>query len=153
MEYFWPLKWCVLLIFISTPTSFGDHIKDDSCDNNLMLEKSASAVPTNSCNTLNSLAQALYETKDNILNLIRVFYPPNKPRVSFLRIEYETGDLDGCSVTYIWAKGGFLVVQPPKIFQMTSLLFNHIGRNFDILKLRLPYDCRHPEVYTCIPVP
>lgn len=145
MKFFWLLKWCVLLIFVATPARCVPF-SDISSEDVLPLHSSAGQVPTNStCKTLLSLAQAMYDTGDNILKLTRAFYPPQGQGVSFLRVTYdfedEKGDLDGCSVTYIWAKGGFLVIQPPTIFQMTSLLFNH--KVSADLTLTLPFTCRH----------
>ena len=102
---------------------------------------------SNSCHTLNTLAQALYDGEGNILNLVRVFYPPREPGVNFLQVLYDfendEGEVDGCNVTYIWAKGGFMLIQPPSILQYTSLFFSHnVNMKYKVY-LRLPSACRH----------
>ena len=102
------------------------------------------------CNSILSLAEALYSFPDNVLELTRVFYPPRQPPVQFLRITYLfNGTVDGdneCNVTYFWAKGGFLLIQPPSVFRFTSLFFNfNENTNYDI-QLQLPSTCI-PLVY------
>jgi hypothetical protein len=104
-------------------------------------------MKSNSCRTLKSLAQALYDGEGNVLNLTLAFYPPQAPGVNFLHVSYDfedsNGDVNGCTVKYIWAKGGFMLIQPPSILQYTSLLFSHnINKNYQ-LYLRLPFACRH----------
>lgn len=113
----------------------------------LVVGDPARPLSGNACDTLESLAQALYSTKHNILHLTSVFYPPRQPGVNFLQVMYSfenaTGDLDGCDVTYIWAKGGFMLIQPPSVLQYTSLFFSHnVNPNYH-LDLRLPNACRH----------
>lgn len=54
---------------------------------------------------------------------------------------YEFEDINKCNVTYIWAVGGFLLVQPPKIFQLTSLYFSTPANNLTDLVIKLPEDC------------
>jgi hypothetical protein len=104
-------------------------------------------MKSNSCRTLKSLAQALYDGEGNVLNLTRAFYPPRELGVNFLHVSYvfedSDGDVDNCTVMYTWAKGGFMLLQPPSILQFTSLLFSHnINKNYH-LYLRLPFVCRH----------
>ena len=99
------------------------------------------------CNTkLSVLETALYETGNNTLELNRIFFPPNRQTSRFIIIVYlfqnETGELDGCDVSYIWAIGGFLLMQPPTIFQFTSLFFNYPNNDLQELRLQLPYECR-----------
>ena len=99
------------------------------------------------CDSILSLAQALYNISGNFLNLTRIFYPPRQPPVQFVRVKYtfeknETDDSE-CDVTYLWAKGGFLLIQPPSVFRFTSLFFNFDeNENYD-LQLTLPSTCRH----------
>ena len=127
---------CFLLIFSFQLLSCSD----------IALASTISDNAAEACDSLISLGRSLYRTKDNILNLTRAFYPPHIPGIAFLRVTYqfenETKSLDGCSVTYVWAKGGFFVIQPPSVFQFTSLLFNHKERNSGTLALRLPSACR-----------
>ena len=112
----------------------------------LMFSASTKAANT-SCNSLRSLVQELYNTPGNLLNLNQVFYPPHQPTTSFVRVTYsfqnENDELDGCDVLYLWAKGGFLLIQPPSIFRFTSLLFNHGVNEKRNLNLILPNACRH----------
>ena len=155
MNYYFFFSCCVyglLTICRSTTasliySSYVDKNLDDLTSNSEEFE-----VPrfnTSTCDTLNSLAQALYDAKDNILKLTRAFYPPQRTGVSFLKVTYQfengTGHLDGCDATYVWAKGGFLAVQPPSIFQFTSLFFSH--NVSDDITLRLPWSCRHLVKY------
>ena len=101
------------------------------------------------CDTIAALAQALYTTKGNLLNMNKIFFPPLQASPKFLRVVYQFLDVDNstdnCSVSYIWAEGGFLLIQPPLIFQFTSLFFNHIANNnYNYhLELTLPSNCRH----------
>ena len=99
------------------------------------------------CNSLRTLAQALIDNDQNLLNLTQVFYPTRHPPAKFLKVTYlfedEMGlECDNCSVTYLWASGGFLLIQPISIFQFTSLLFNHKVGAKDSLVLTLPSPCR-----------
>ena len=132
MEFFRLLRFSVSFLIYSRLVSCQDYPE--------AIEK------YNSCDTLKSLEKNLYNTGDNMLNLMKIFYPPHKAGVSFLRVNYEfeneSGSLDNCSVTYLWAIGGFLLYQPPTIFQFTSLLFNHKDTNSGKLSLRLPNACR-----------
>ena len=104
-------------------------------------------IDPNSCRTLKSIGQALYNGEGNILNLTRVFYPPRQAGANFLQVLYDfendEGEVDGCNVTYIWAKGGFMLIQPPSILQYTSLFFSHNFNTKYKVYLRLPSACRH----------
>ena len=95
---------------------------------------------------LSVLEIALYKTGNNLLELNRIFFPPNKQTSRFIRVVYsfqnEAGELDECDVSYIWAIGGFLLMQPPTIFQFTSLFFNYPNNDLEELRLQLPYECR-----------
>ena len=95
---------------------------------------------------LSVLETALYQTGNNLLELNEIFYPPNKQTSRFIRVEYsfqnEIGGLNDCNVSYIWAIGGFLLMQPPTIFQFTSLFFNYPNNDLEKLRLQLPYQCR-----------
>ncbi len=85
------------------------------------------------------LERALYIPK-NIQELKRVFYPPREPPSRFIKVTYKF-DGHNCSVTYIWAIGGFLLMQPPKIFQLTSLYFSTSANNLTDLVIQLPSQC------------
>lgn len=105
------------------------------------------AINDTACNSVTTLIQKLYDTPGNLLNLNKVFYPAHGKPSNFLRVTYsfqnESGQLEDCNVTYLWAEGGFLLIQPPSIFRYTSLQFNYVGINTNDLSLILPSDCRH----------
>ena len=93
------------------------------------------------------LLKALFETGRNLFELDEVFSPPNDPTSRYIKVKYnftaEDGSYkDNCTVTYIWAVGGFLLAQPPQIFRFTSLLFSTESNNLEFLNLMLPYACR-----------
>ena len=114
-----------------------------------MLSASTHGQETNNttCNSLQSLIKALYDTPGNLKKLNQVFYPPYQSSTSFLQITYsfknENDQLDGCDVAYLWAEGGFLLIQPPSVFRFTSLLFNHDVNEINNLSLTFPNACRH----------
>ena len=95
---------------------------------------------------LSTLEQALYKTGDNTFQLNYIFYPPSQRTSRFIRVSYsflnESGDADGCSISYIWAIGGFLFFQPPSLFQFNSLFFNYPNNDLSTLSLTLPFECR-----------
>ena len=101
------------------------------------------------CSTKKSvLLKALYSTSDNQYELERAFAPP-KPGVTtsrYIKVIYSFADEDGhygdCNVKYTWAIGGFFLIQPPQIFELTSLLFSIPGSNRSSITLKLPYHCR-----------
>lgn len=91
-------------------------------------------------NDLRILEEALYQP-ENIKQLNMVFYPSRKPPSRFIKVTYEFGDIDKCNVTYFWAVGGFLLIQPPQIFQLTSLYFSIPANELTDLFIKLPPDC------------
>ena len=108
----------------------------------------ASAEDFTKCGTDRSvLLKALFATEDNLYQMDRVFSPAWKPssrhiRVNYFFIDDSTGVKDeNCSVTYIWALGGFLLIQPPTIFEFTSLLFSIPVNNLEALNITLPGEC------------
>ena len=104
------------------------------------------------CNTsLSTLEAALYSTRDNKVKLNAYFFPPRKEFVSYAKITYQFEDEDGevpdeeeekCKVTFVWAEGGFLLMQPPSIFTFSSLLFFHTRQSDFDLVLTLPQPCK-----------
>ena len=88
---------------------------------------------------ITALERALY-TPNNIKELNKVFYPPRETPSRFIKVTYKFDGHD-CTVTYIWAIGGFLLMQPPKIFQLTSLYFSTIANDLTDLVIQLPDDC------------
>ena len=98
------------------------------------------------CSTKKSvLLQALYNTSDNLYELERAFAPPQPGEISsrYIKIVYSFADLEGnygdCTVKYIWAIGGFYLIQPPKIFTYTSLLFSTPANNRSITRKMLEH--------------
>lgn len=90
------------------------------------------------------LLRALYETGNNLNELDRVFYPAEELPVRFVEVNYTFNNTGygSCSVSYFWAFGGFLLIQPPSIFQFTSLLFSYPSTNDSrYLNLTLPPEC------------
>ena len=128
------LQYCIVVLLIVVSICSAESIIDDD-------------LP---CDSILSLAKALYNISGNLLNLTRIFYPPRQPPVQFVRVKYtfeknETDDSE-CDVTYLWAKGGFLLIQPPSVFRFTSLFFNFDENAKYDLQLTLPSTCR-PLVY------
>ena len=123
----------------------------------LCLPAEADINTHHNCTTLPDLLYHLYHTDDNLLHLNRVFYPPRAQPPTFLNVTYyfKSKDQDelkfrysggppdtDCSVNYIWAEGGFLLIQPPLIFQYTSLWFNQESGEESSIPLTLPSVCR-----------
>ncbi len=101
---------------------------------------------TNCSNDLRTLEKALYEP-ENYITLNKAFYPPGKYPSRLLREDYVLGDdEDNCTVTYYRSIGGFLLIQPPHIFQLTSLYFSSPAKSStEVLKkitLHLPRECQ-----------
>ncbi len=102
------------------------------------------------CNRLRDLECALFTKDSNEKRLNQAFFPPRKATSRYIRVDYvfntsELDKVDGdkCSVTYIWSIGGFLLVQPPSIFQLTSLMFNYPANDIENVVLELPLECIH----------
>lgn len=119
----------------------------------LTQHQSTTSEPDNytECGTLKQvLLKALFETERNLYELDRVFAPPRIPSLRYVEVEYSFADRDGeygdCKVEYKWAVGGFLLVQPPRIFQFTSLLFWYApspdADGDKRVALKLPHACR-----------
>ncbi len=95
------------------------------------------------------LENALYETEGNMLKMLAIFSPARKTQSSFVRVRYafkeENGAVSNCTVSYLWVEGGFLFVQPPTIFQFSSLRLyfkeSH-SKGETELNLTLPFECR-----------
>ena len=92
---------------------------------------------------LGTLERALYETEGNLFELNRIFFPPSLLPTRFIRVEYTFGNDENknCNVTYIWAVGGALFLQPPTLFKLNSLYFYFPNNKLTKLRLRLPLEC------------
>lgn len=92
---------------------------------------------------LAKLEDALYNyNPQNIINLNKIFYPPRESPSRFIKVTYIFENYTNCNITYIWAIGGFLLIQPPTIFQLTSLYFSSPANSLTDLDLWLPNDCQ-----------
>ena len=114
----------------------------------LLLLVTVSQAQYEDCGTKRDvLLEALFKTGTNLFKLDEIFFPPRTLTSRYIEVEYiflnDTGVDDGtCNVKYIWAIGGFLLVQPPKIFQLTSLLFSTRANELEKLTLELPSACK-----------
>ena len=130
------------LLLVSSTASFIAVLASDSDCNNDICD--------NDILTLTSLAKQLNCNGSNVLNMSSAFFPPLQAGAKFLTVTYffDDDDDDNCNVSYIWAEGGFLLVQPPWIFQFTSLFFNHVvNAHYDPrLYLTLPGTCKEQLV-------
>ena len=113
----------------------------------VLLLISTTTSSDKSCKSLSSLVEALYSTDNNLFQLASVFYPLRRSPAIYVTVTYqfvdEAGTLDDCKINYIWASSSFLLVQPPHVFQWTSLLFYHQSANEDDdIILTLPAACR-----------
>ena len=126
------LKQSVLFALVASFTSTFAHIE----------------TVENCATQLRSLEYALYETRNNVFELNRIFFPPSARTSRFIRVHYHflnemgTHDYNDCLITYIWAVGEFLFFQPPSLFHYNSLFFNFPNNNLTDLDLFLPYECR-----------
>ena len=97
------------------------------------------------CDTnLSTLELALFETGNNLFELNRVFYPPSLLTTRFIKVNYtfEGREVDTCTnVTYIWAVGAVLFLQPPTLFKINSLFFYYPNNELATLHIELPIDC------------
>ena len=95
-------------------------------------------------NDLGSLEQALFKTGSNLFELNRIFFPPSLLPTRFVRVEYSFMDPSNnqdCNVTYIWAVGEVLFLQPPSLFKINSLFFYYPNNELTTLHLQLPIEC------------
>ena len=94
------------------------------------------------CSTnLATLERALFETGSNLYELNRIFFPPSMPPTRFVRVQYTFGEINSCVVTYIWAVGEVLFLQPPTLFKLNSLFFYYPSNILTTLHLQLPIQC------------
>jgi len=91
---------------------------------------------------LRTLEKALYETEENHINLIKTFYPSGKPSPALVQVIFTFVDESDCTLTYYWASGWFLLVEPPSVFRFASLFFSNEDYDKNDLKIYLPTECR-----------
>ena len=112
----------------------------------LFLLGFSSAQYENCTTRLSVLERALYETDSNERSLNEAFFPPGQETSRYIKVTYkfltDGGFYDGCQVSYIWAIGGFLLIQPPSVFRFTSLFFSNNANNLTEVNLTLPSQCR-----------
>ena len=94
---------------------------------------------------LGTLERALYGIESNLFELNRIFFPPSLRPTRFVRVEYTflngENEKEDCNVTYIWAIGGVLFLQPPALFKLNSLFFYYPNNELSTLYLKLPIEC------------
>ncbi len=99
----------------------------------------------NNCTLLSELEYALYNNRSNEGELNRAFFPPRAATSRYLNVLYNFMNEDelssNCTVKYVWAIGGFLLIQPPSIFQFLSLLFSNPANDLMDITITLPYQC------------
>ena len=110
-----------------------------------LLTSTSTANFSNCHNDLGTLEVALFETGSNLFELNRIFFPPSLLPTRFVRVEYSfmnpSNHQDDCNVTYIWAVGEVLFLQPPTLFKLNSLFFYYPNNNLTTLHLQLPIEC------------
>ena len=80
---------------------------------------------SNCADDLGALEVALFKTGNNLFELNRIFFPPSLLPTRFIRVEYSFMNPENhqdCNVTYIWAVGEVLFLQPPTLFQCSSII-------------------------------
>ena len=107
----------------------------------------ASATNYYDCpNKLSVLEQILFEYDNNELELNIAFFPPRQPSSRYITVQYtfeKFSESDpNCTVNYTWSVGGFLLIQPPSLFQFSSLLFSLPVNDVYSIELVLPHQCR-----------
>ena len=102
----------------------------------------AQGCEVNDCNLLSELECALYDTDSNVLRLSQAFFPPRKATSRFIRVIYGFLN-DTCTVDFFGAIGGFLLIQPPQIYELTSLFFSYPANSLENLTITLPQVCKH----------
>ena len=98
-----------------------------------------------SCSLLSELECALYTTGSNELRLNQVFLPPRAATSRFINVSYTFVNGKNkilCRVDFLWAISGFLVIQPPSIFELTSLFFSYQANKLEDLVITLPDVCQ-----------
>ena len=116
----------------------------------IFVPTTASAVSTadfsRCANDLGALEEALFQTGSNLFELNRIFFPPSLLPTRFVRVEYSfmnPSNNQDCNVTYIWAVGEVLFLQPPSLFKINSLFFYYPNNELTTLSLQLPIECIH----------
>ena len=100
--------------------------------------------PYDNCTTnFAVLERALVETGSNRFNIIRAFYPPRKSHSVYVDVEYHYAE-SNVTEYWIWTTSPFYLIQPPSVFQFTSLLFSYPALSDQIqnLSLILPRECQ-----------
>ena len=112
----------------------------------LLLSTACVADYENCDSDLGTLEKALFQTGSNLFELNRVFYPPSLLTTRFIHVNYtftsDGNEVDTCTnVTYIWAVGEVLFLQPPTLFKINSLFFYYPNNELETLSLELPIEC------------
>ena len=102
---------------------------------------------------LSELECTLYTTGSNELRMNQVFFPPKAATSRFINVSYRfvnSKNKSLCRVDFLWAISGFLFIQPPSIFELTSLFFSYQANKLKDLVITLPGVCQsHVGGNTC----
>ena len=112
--------------------------------------------PIDQCATnFMALEKALINTRNNRFELIKTFYPARsvKPvyvkQVIYMFLGNEEND-STINESWIWSNAAFYLIQPPSVFQYTSLFCSYYtGKGHvykETLSLYLPYGCLNKDV-------
>lgn len=100
-----------------------------------------------------TLASYLVNTSDNKYQLRRVFYPVERASPIFVTVTYQyigtnTTNTSIPNKIWYWTSGVFYFFQPPRVFQLTSLLFGGPYLRSNNLSITLPAECESaPEEF------
>ena len=100
-----------------------------------------------------TLASYLVNTSDNKYELRRVFYPLERASPIFVTVTYQyigtnTTNTSIPKNVWYWSTGVFYFFQPPRVFQLTSLLFGGPYLRSNNLSITLPAECESaPEEF------
>ncbi len=129
-----------------TKQTFSGKMSFVRCSCILLVFILSCSAQVNNCALLSELEFALYNTDSNEQQLNQAFFPPRKATSRYIMVVYDFKDENemtgNCTVTYVWAIGGFLLIEPPTIFQFLSLLFSFPANDISNITITLPNECR-----------
>lgn len=120
----------------------------------LHADDSACIPESESCAECYSvLVSQVIDRDENLLNLEKIFFPPEKASPLFVTVYYQYGDRsyicdtkiaeeDNSTEVWFWSKTLFYMFQPIHVFQYTSLLFSDLKSYSSDVCLILDHECR-----------